>query len=337
MILADKIINERKKNGWSQEELSERLSVSRQSVSKWESAQAVPDLQKILKMAEIFGVSTDYLLKDELEPESFLPEEYEKNTVSDTLPLRTLPLRTVTLHEADEFLKIQSKSAPMTALGVSLCIISPALLIFLTGFEKFGERFETIGAAIGLVTLFILVAIAVFLFITSSSKLKKFEFLEKDIFETAYGVTGMVKDRQKEYAETHTRRLSLGVMLCILSVIPLISLSIIFEDIEYIATSSVSLLLLIVAAGVNLIVRTCLIEGGFQKLLQENDYSAKQKREKTFLSPFETIYWTVVLAGYLAWSFITNRWGFTWIVWPIAGVLYVVLAEILKLLNQKNN
>lgn len=332
MILADKIINERKKNGWSQEELAERLSVSRQSVSKWESAQAVPDLQKILKMAEIFGVSTDYLLKDELEPESIVPEEYEKNTDSDTLPLRT-----VTLHEADEFLKIQSKNAPMTALGVSLCIISPALLIFLTGFEKFGERFETIGAAIGLVTLFILVAIAVFLFITSSSKLKKFEFLEKEIFETAYGVTGMVKEKQKEYAETHTRRLSLGVMLCILSVIPLISLSIIFEDIEYIATSSVSLLLLIVSVGVNLIVRTCIIEGGFQKLLQENDYSAKQKSEKTFLSPFETIYWIVVLAGYLTWSFVTNRWDLTWIVWPIAGVLYVVFAEILKMLNQKNS
>ena len=62
MILADKIINERKKNGWSQEELAEMLEVSRQSVSKWESAQSVPDLQKILKMAEVFGVSTDYLL-----------------------------------------------------------------------------------------------------------------------------------------------------------------------------------------------------------------------------------------------------------------------------------
>lgn len=332
MILADKIINERKKNGWSQEELAERLSVSRQSVSKWESAQAVPDLQKILKMAEIFGVSTDYLLKDELEPESIVPEEYEKNTDSYTLPLRT-----VTLHEADEFLKIQSKNAPMTALGVSLCILSPALLIFLTGFEKFGERFETIGVAIGLVTLFILVAIAVFLFITSSSKLKKFEFLETEIFETAYGVTGMVKEKQKEYAETHTRRLALGVILCILSVIPLTSLSIIFDDKDYIITASVSLLLLIVAVGVNLIVRTCIIEGGFQKLLQENDYSAKEKKEKSYLSPLETIYWTVVLAGYLAWSFITNRWDFTWIVWPISGVLYVVLAEILKMLNQKNN
>ena len=68
MILADKIINERKKLGWSQEELAEKLDVSRQSVSKWESAQSIPDLTKILQLAEVFGVSTDYLLKDELEP-----------------------------------------------------------------------------------------------------------------------------------------------------------------------------------------------------------------------------------------------------------------------------
>lgn len=66
MILADKIINLRKKNGWSQEELAERLGVSRQSVSKYEGAQSVPDLDKILKLSEIFGVTTDYLIKDDI-------------------------------------------------------------------------------------------------------------------------------------------------------------------------------------------------------------------------------------------------------------------------------
>ena len=66
MILADKIIQLRKKNGWSQEELAEKLNVTRQSVSKWESAQSIPDLQKILQLSQIFEVSTDYLLKDEL-------------------------------------------------------------------------------------------------------------------------------------------------------------------------------------------------------------------------------------------------------------------------------
>ena len=61
MILADKIIYLRKKNGWSQEELAEKLGVTRQSVSKWEGAQSVPDLERILQIGKVFGVSTDYL------------------------------------------------------------------------------------------------------------------------------------------------------------------------------------------------------------------------------------------------------------------------------------
>ena len=67
MILADKIIDLRKKNGWSQEELAEKLDVSRQSISKWESAQSVPDMARIVKLSQLLGVTTDYLLKDELE------------------------------------------------------------------------------------------------------------------------------------------------------------------------------------------------------------------------------------------------------------------------------
>ena len=70
MILADKIIELRKKNGWSQEDLAEKLEVSRQSISKWESAQSIPDMNKILKLSEVFSVSTDYLLKDEIELDS---------------------------------------------------------------------------------------------------------------------------------------------------------------------------------------------------------------------------------------------------------------------------
>lgn len=66
MILAEKIIEERKKNGWTQEELADKLSVSRQAISKWESAGSVPDLQRIIQLADLFGVSTDYLLKDEM-------------------------------------------------------------------------------------------------------------------------------------------------------------------------------------------------------------------------------------------------------------------------------
>ena len=107
MILADKIIALRKKAGWSQEELAQQLNVSRQSVSKWEGAQSVPDLERILQMSRLFGVSTDYLLKDELEaPDTaLLPDSGDS------------PLRRVTMEEASAYLDLSRRNAPWLALG----------------------------------------------------------------------------------------------------------------------------------------------------------------------------------------------------------------------------
>ena len=84
MILADKIITLRKKAGWSQEELASQLGVTRQSVSKWEGAQSVPDLDKVVQMSRLFGVSTDYLLKDELEEEEFVESGGGRNAAAES-------------------------------------------------------------------------------------------------------------------------------------------------------------------------------------------------------------------------------------------------------------
>ena len=86
MILADKIIQLRKKNGWSQEELAEQMNVSRQAVCKWEGAQSIPDINRLIQLSKLFNVSIDYLLKDEMEEiihdTDYLDEEHvaeEKN------------------------------------------------------------------------------------------------------------------------------------------------------------------------------------------------------------------------------------------------------------------
>ena len=82
MILADKITALRKKAGWSQEELAEQLGVTRQSVSKWEGAKSVPDMDKVVQMSRLFGVTTDFLLKDELsEEEDYTRENKAKSPV----------------------------------------------------------------------------------------------------------------------------------------------------------------------------------------------------------------------------------------------------------------
>ena len=63
MTLAEKILSLRTQRGMSQDDLAEKLEVSRQSVSKWETAQSTPDLDKIIKLANLFGVTVDELVR----------------------------------------------------------------------------------------------------------------------------------------------------------------------------------------------------------------------------------------------------------------------------------
>lgn len=69
MNLHEKILARRKKAGLSQEELAEKIGVSRQAVSKWETGEALPELNKIIALADVFAVTTDWLLKDGAEEE----------------------------------------------------------------------------------------------------------------------------------------------------------------------------------------------------------------------------------------------------------------------------
>lgn len=88
MAISDKILSLRKENGLSQEAFAEKLGVSRQSVSKWESGTAMPDIDKIVSISEIFGVSTDFLLKkDSAETPSF-DEAYDPE-LDDTVKPET--------------------------------------------------------------------------------------------------------------------------------------------------------------------------------------------------------------------------------------------------------
>ena len=191
MILADKIIENRKRNGWSQEELADKLGVSRQSVSKWEGAQAVPDMKKIVLMSEIFGVSTDYLLRDDIE----IADNSETAPVDRGLEET---VRSVSMEEASSFLEHNERAASQISTGVMMCILSPVLLIVISGLAEAG--FIGVGTAAaeagGTAALIIIVAIAVGLFIREIMRGKPYEFLDNIAIDTEYGVSGMAKDRQ---------------------------------------------------------------------------------------------------------------------------------------------
>lgn len=326
MIFADKLIKLRKQSGWSQEELAERLDVTRQSISKWEGAQSVPDLERMLKLSELFGVSLDYLLKDEIED------------IEPTADPPATPVRRVTMEEANAFLAVKEATARPVALGVVLCILSPICLFILGALAQpeMGPLLtENLAAGVGLLTLFAMVIGAVALFLLSGAKASPYEFLETEIFETEYGVTGMVRERQNQYRAAHTHLTTAGVLLCVAAPIPLFCLLFIPETAFLTAAILLSATLLLVAAGVFLLVDSGIRWESCQKLLQEGDYTKERKAHQGLTTAVTLTYWMTALAVYLAWSLLTGQWEITWLVWAIAGVLFPVVYKLLEYFTRK--
>lgn len=332
MILADKIIDLRKKAGWSQEELAEKLAVTRQSVSKWEGAQSIPDMDKVVQMSRLFGVTTDYLLKDEI--------EIAEPTVNadDCQP----PLRRVTIGEASDYLALRRAAAPKMALATMLCIFSPIALIGLAAVSGLSVSIfsirEDAAAGIGLCVLLVLVAIAVVLFLDCGNKAKEYEFLEKEPFETEYGVAGMVKERQKAFKPTYDRMNTIGTVLCVLSVLPLFATMAFTVGVDFFMTMAVCLLLAVVGVGVYFFVYGGTINGSMEKLLEEGDYTRSEKSRKNVTGPVSVIYWLAVTAVFLIYTFGPNGNGqprYSWIIWAVAGVLYAAVLAVVKLIRSR--
>ena len=336
MILADKIITLRKKAGWSQEELASQLGVTRQSVSKWEGAQSVPDLDKVVQMSRLFGVSTDYLLKDELEEEEFVESEADET-----------PLRRVTMEQAARYLALRKACAPKIALAVAMCIISPVVIIFLSAMADagLGGISEDLAAGLGVSVILVLVAIAVGMFLSCGAKTKEFDFLEKEPFETEYGVSGMVRERRKAYEPTASRCTILGVVLCILAVVPLmLGVGLASSDVaallvrvapaDVYAAAAVDALLLLVACGVGVLVWSGTYTGAMDQLLEEGDYTRKKKARSGVMSTVSLIYWLSVTAIFLFYTFGPRGNGqpqYSWFIWAVGGVLYAAVMGIVSL------
>lgn len=321
MILAEKILALRTAQGWSQEELAEKLEVSRQSVSKWESAGSIPDLNKILQLAQLFGVSTDYLLKDEIEAVEYSQQE-------ECSGIR------ISLRQAEEFLTVRLSEYKKLALGVMMCILSPILLIVLPVLavpapgEIPGWFSEETAAGIGLTALLVIVAAAVALIIMAGIRLGKYEQWEKEPIELEYGLKGILEERLKQSEKAYTRNITLGVVLCILSPVPLIAASL-FGASDVVLVGLVGVLLALVAVAVVFFITSVPIHGGCQILLRQGDYTPDNIEKQKKTERIGSIYWPVVVAIYLALSLITRRWDMTWIIWPVAGVVFGGIAAAL--------
>lgn len=323
MILAEKIVRLRKQIGWSQEELAEKMNVSRQSVSKWEATNSIPDLNKIIRLGELFEVSTDYLLKDEIEVSESVAGVSDESAIQ------------ISLEQTMKYVEDKLKSSRLVAKGVFLCVGSAIPLITLLSMSKSGqlEISSGLAAAIGVVLILVMISIGVSFFIRTNQHESDFETIDNNEFELAYGVHSAFTEKLQKYRNTYNLKLSISIGLFIFSFVPLMFGSMLFKGSE-VTLLMLNVLLLMIAVGVYILIPVSAQYEAYCSILKEGNYGSTKSKRARRVEKLAAFYWPLLVAFFLGWSLWTMDWGITWIVWPVGAVFFVALVGLMELLNK---
>lgn len=247
-----------------------------------------------------------------------------------TNPQPAAAQKMLTFEETKEYIHARAKQSFEIALGVFFCIIS------VTGAIACDELHAP--DFIGISMLFLFVAIAIGLFVHPSILMKHWDCIKNKSCSIDFTTTRYVQDEKNRYRTTYALLLTLGIILCILSVVP----SIIFSEVQRpgyvldLEAIGAILLFLLVGIGVFMIILACRVNGTYHILLHLNgantiggNYVPNQQKSITYSNPvvaeIMSVYWLTVTCLYLIISFLSFAWEATWLIWPIAAILYSIL------------
>ena len=294
MSLSENLQNLRKIKNMSQEELAEKLEVSRQAVSKWESGNGYPETEKLISICEIFDCSMDELVKGKIS----LDVKEEKSNYDS----------------------IMTKVAKGIATGVGLILLGVSAMLTLIGLAG-SEQAEEKFAIIGVVMVLIGVVFAVPLFIINGTKRDDFKKKNTKI-ANVYSEDEMEKGKSK-----YTKIMAGGISVILLGVVvmmTLIGLNTFGED----SVLPVAVLMYFVTIGASTIVYCgqMIDKYDIEKYNRQNTEEYKSKEEKV-----GKICGVIMLTAtiiYLITGFIWNLWHICWIVFPVGGILCGIVGTI---------
>lgn len=237
----------------------------------------------------------------------------------------------LSLNEINDYKNISRKNSVMIGIGVMLCIFSVIPLLLFDVLPIVGE----LSTAIGFIFLFVMIAIGVALFILSGMTSQKYEYLKKNPFQLDYSIETKLRSDKALYQRPFTIQIIIGVCLCIVSVIPIIVVGSLPEVKEGLENCSIIVLLLFIGIAVYLFITSGMKMEYYKVLLQEEEYTKEIKvKENKLTGIVASVYWPLVTCIYLGYSFITRNWGMSWIIWPIAGILFGAIACLCNAVEQ---
>lgn len=300
MSFAENLLFLRKQKDITQEQLAESLEVSRQSVSKWESGQSYPEMEKLLQICSMFHCNMDTLMQGDVQ-KSFSEDVYGYD------------------RQKNQFSKWVSG-------GIGLILLGIATMMILTG--------RGMGEELAAVVFFFFLIVAVMIFVVMGMQMSRFE--EKHPF-----IEDFYTEEEKEKAyRKYAVRIAVGIGLILIGLLISIAGEAVLEEKAVMLPEmesqwemiSGAVFMLLLSIGVPI-----LVYGGLQKekydiekYNKERNPSPERKRRNALTGKVCGLIMMLATCIYLFWSFTTNNWEITWVVYPVAGILCGVAAVVLS-------
>lgn len=234
--------------------------------------------------------------------------------------------RPLSLDEAKEYISTTIRSSILIGLGVCLLISSSAVELL----GQYGsERLGTAG-------FFVMAAFGIGLIVLGGIRLHNWQFVKNSLLQLDFATVNEVSDERVGFRTQYAAGIAVGVLLLVLSAMP----SAVFRHGTY-ATAAHAMLFPMVGIGVLLFIMAGMRHGAYEALLRGIDGRGIRGDEEAgrmaAYSPAGQIvlpqYWRTVVCIYLCWSFLTFDWNTTWLIWPVAALVRIVLNNILKKKN----
>lgn len=295
-----KLQNLRKEKGLSQEALAERLNVTRQAVSKWETGEGYPEMEKLLLISDLFQVSLDYLMKDTVDKD--INTSKDEKYYLDHIKIM-------------EYMKFKKSFALRIAIAVASIILSINLVLL------FGE---TKQEYIGLVSMLIVIALAVASIIITGLSSFQYEKLEKKNISMSFDD---IQELQEQYTQFQSKlkiSIAIGVFLIIVSVAMVVLISELVNEDSIIAPIQ---LLCCIAIAVFMFIVVGIENSMYSFLLNNNEFIEEKKKEESSLFGI-----TMPLAAmfYLIIGFTQNWWHPGWIIFPITAIITIGIEQFIQ-------
>ena len=237
--------------------------------------------------------------------------------------------RSLSLDEVKEFISDRIISILIRAIGIAFFIISPVPTILFCDIIKY--------EVLGVVLLFVFIGIGVGMMIIASSRMEQWTFIKKELCSISPATTDYISEEKRKFSPYYTGLLIAGLVFCICSPVP----SIIIDYMRSRINESWGglLVLVFVGLGVAFMIYANNRYKMYKKLLGLNSentiggtYTDAKDKEPVYtnktLRAIMSVYWPSITCIYLCISFLTFQWGITWIIWPIAGVVHRLIANL---------